>query len=77
MKYKSFDTYIREEHEPIMRSCWECNEAHEHLKKAESLHCCFWCSRYWIFGRFLDEFETPEAMDEFLCSRLEHVGKGA
>ena len=71
MKYKGFDSYMREEHEPVMRSCWECNEAHEHLKDVDSLHCCFWCNRYWMFGQYLDTFDSPEKLDAFLKERLE------
>jgi hypothetical protein len=71
MKYKEFDTYIRDEDEPIFRSCWECNSAHEHLKDTTRLHSCSWCNRYWIFGHYFDEFETPEALDAFLKDKLE------
>jgi len=73
MKYKEFDTYIRDEGEPALRSCWECNSAHEHLKDTPFLHSCFICDRMWIHGRYLDEFESAEEMDAFLKERLEHV----
>lgn len=33
-----------------LRSCWECNPAHEHLKQADHLICCFECGRYWYKG---------------------------
>jgi len=56
--------------EPAFRSCWECNAAHEHLKDTSFLHWCFSCGRYWIFGRYLDEFETDEDYDAFLLRRL-------
>jgi hypothetical protein len=39
---------------------------------AESLHTCFECGRYWIHGRYLDSFETPEQMDAFLKEKLKH-----
>ena len=73
MKYNGFDSYMREEHEPVMRSCWECNGAHEHLKHVDSLHFCFWCVRYWIHGHYMDEFDTPEKLDAFLKERLEQA----
>lgn len=73
MKYKAFDTYKLDPGEPVMRSCWECNPAHGHLKNATRLHYCPWCDRYWIFGRYLDSFDSPEEMDEFLKEHLEHV----
>lgn len=58
-----------EEGEPAFRSCWECNSAHEHLKKVNSLHNCFSCNRFWVFDRFLDEFETDEEFDAFFESK--------
>jgi len=75
MKYKSFNTYIMDDGEPVLRSCWECNDAHWHLKDSASLHLCFVCSRYWIFGRYLDVLVTDE-MDIFLRGHLVHVGEG-
>lgn len=57
-----------EEGEPALRSCWECNAAHEHLKKVNFLHICFQCGRYWVFDSFLDAFETDEEFDAFLKS---------
>ncbi len=36
-----------------MRSCWDCNAAHEHLKRAEGLFVCVWCGRYFINGGFI------------------------
>ena len=70
MQYKSFDTYTMDEGEPAFRSCWECNEAHENLKNTNFLHFCFSCGRYWIYGHFLDEFESQENLDEFLKAHL-------
>ncbi len=36
-----------------MRSCWECNAAHEHLKRAEGLFWCFDCGRMFSHGGFI------------------------
>jgi hypothetical protein len=55
--------------EPALRSCWECNPAHEHLKRVNWLHCCFSCGRLWIFDKFLNGFETDAALDAFLRGR--------
>lgn len=33
----------------IIRSCWECNNAHEHLKDAELLNC-LWCGNWYYKG---------------------------
>jgi len=52
-----------EKDEPALRSCWECNQAHEHLKKVNWLHYCFHCGRYWIFDRFADEIKTDSELD--------------
>lgn len=32
-----------------IRSCWNCNGAHEHLKKAPNVICCFACN-HWFFA---------------------------
>jgi hypothetical protein len=57
-----------EEGEPALRSCWECNTGHEHLKKVNFLHVCFGCGRYWVFDRFLDTLETDEQFASFMES---------
>jgi len=54
-----------EKGEPAFRSCWECNLAHEDLKKVNTLHMCFACGRYWVFDRFLDGFDSDERFDAF------------
>ena len=33
-----------------MRSCWKCNSAHEHLKKAVYPIWCFACGHYYFKG---------------------------
>lgn len=34
-----------------MRSCWNCNPAHDHLKKAEYvIICAFGCGHYYYKG---------------------------
>ena len=73
MKYLDFDSYAWDEGEPVLRSCWECNQAHGHLKDAMMLHVCTICHRYWIFGRFLDEFQSAQELDDFLRSKLKGV----
>ena len=57
-----------EKGEPSLRSCWECNPAHERLKTVNSLHTCYECNRYWIFDRFLDSFESDEEFDDYFKS---------
>lgn len=32
-----------------LRTCWECNSAHEHLKDCEKLHCIS-CGKYYERG---------------------------
>ena len=67
---RDFDSYICEEGGPVFRSCRECNEAHHYLKDVTCLYYCLLCDRYWIFGKYLDSFETKEALDEFLRAQL-------
>ncbi len=71
MKYLGFDDYEFEFGEPGFRSCWNCNSLHEYLKNKTYLHVCFLCDRYWIHGRFLDEFKSAETLDAFLKDKLE------
>lgn len=33
-----------------MRSCWNCNGAHHHLKDAEYVISCLWCSKFYYKG---------------------------
>lgn len=54
-----------EKGEPVLRSCWNCNSAHKHLKKVNFLHTCFSCGRFWIFDKFLDRFKSDKEFDNF------------
>lgn len=36
-----------------MRSCWQCNPAHEHLKEVKGLFVCLECDRYYEEGVFI------------------------
>lgn len=39
---------------PAMRSCWECNAAHEHLKQSSDVvFVCFECGRFYYKGEYL------------------------
>lgn len=60
------DHFRAEEGEPVFRTCWKCNEAHERLKKVNTLHVCISCGRYWVFDRFLDEFDTDRKVICFM-----------
>lgn len=55
-----------ENNEPAIRSCYECNLAHEHLRNTEFIHVCYDCGRYWIKGKYLNEFKTDEDLRKFL-----------
>jgi hypothetical protein len=33
-----------------MRSCWDCNPAHEHLKEVDYVITCFDCGRFFYKG---------------------------
>lgn len=41
--------------EPAFRSCWNCNEAHKHLKKADYLIYCIWCGKMYLRGKKITE----------------------
>jgi len=68
MKFKD-NGIIVEDNEERLRTCWECNPAHEHLKKVNTLHLCFECGRYCIFDKFLCELENEEKTIEWLKSK--------
>ena len=40
-----------------MRSCWKCNSALEHLKKAEYVIMCFGCGHWFYKGKDLTKIE--------------------
>jgi len=72
MKLISPGNYEYDEGEPIIRSCPECNPAHEHLFKTNRLHYCFECGRHWLLNKYLSDFETDEEVDKFfLDNKLE------
>jgi hypothetical protein len=49
-----------------MRSCWECNPSHEHLKRANGKFWCFVCGRRYEDGRFGVVGEgSPETTDDY------------
>lgn len=68
MKWLGKGEVTAEEDEPVLRSCWECNAAHEHLKKVNTLHLCFECGRYWVFDKFLEDFKNNEEFDAYFKS---------
>lgn len=41
--------------EVMMRSCWKCNPAHKHLKKADYILWCFECGNLYYKGKELNE----------------------
>lgn len=63
-----------EDNEPVLRSCWICNPAHEHLKKVNLLHCCNSCYRMWVFDKFTDEFKNDADIEKFFTELGLSVG---
>lgn len=58
-----------------MRSCWECNPAHEYFKNVGGLFTCFECGRWYMNGDFFTsekhcnaEFEEREALKAICIS---------
>ena len=39
--------------EPVLRSCWNCNSAHKHLKNADYIIYCIWCGKMYYKGKIL------------------------
>ena len=52
---------LRAEDKVSIRSCWECNPSHEHLKHVGGLFICFECGRFYMNGGFFDNDEHCEA----------------
>ena len=41
----------------IMRSCWDCNHSHEHLKDLRNMVIfCFICGRYYFKGQDITDY---------------------
>jgi len=53
-----------EKNEPTFRSCWNCNSAHEQLKKLNMIMNCFICGKNFIFGREMN-FKNDKEFDKF------------
>jgi len=34
---------------PVLRSCWNCNPAHEYLKNVDYPFLCLWGCGHWFF----------------------------
>jgi hypothetical protein len=60
-----------------MRSCWECNPAHEHLKRAVGKFWCFVCGRRYEGGQFdtcaicvrCGGFKREDELNDGLCPK--------
>jgi len=42
-----------------LRSCWNCNLAHDRLKRSDVPLCCFICGHWYFRGVDITEGETP------------------
>lgn len=62
--------FVTEEHEPVFRSCWECNSAHDRLKTMRAYAVCIWCGRPFVYGKFLEEIDTEEAFHQHLNNAI-------
>lgn len=69
MIYRGNGSVSIDKNEPVFRSCWVCNQAHEYLKDKNWLGWCFSCGRYFIFGKFLDEIKSDKEFDSFFQSK--------
>ena len=39
-----------------IRSCFDCNKAHEHLKEADFVIACFQCGKYYFKGEDITDY---------------------
>jgi len=61
---------IEPEHdEPHLRSCWECNPAHERLKMSSYFHTCFVCGKSWCLGWDFDQEASDKEFDAHFSSQ--------
>jgi hypothetical protein len=44
------DLYMLNGGETAMRTCWQCNSAHDHLRTSAYPFWCFSCGRWWFKG---------------------------
>lgn len=49
--------------EPALRSCWKCNSAHNHLKKANYLILCFECGKLYLKGKEVEIIHEENGED--------------
>ena len=42
------------------RSCWNCNKAHEHLKKANYVILCQECGKYYFKGTDITNYDRDD-----------------
>jgi hypothetical protein len=48
----------------VMRSCWHCNPAHEHLKNEEGVVImCFGCGKWFYKGQDITDYTEDEIAD--------------
>jgi len=45
---------------PVLRSCWNCNGSHEHLKDGKFTMLCIWCGHYYYNGVDITIFDEGE-----------------
>jgi hypothetical protein len=62
-------TELKDNNDFAMRSCWECNPAHDHFKEKPGLFVCFCCDRWFMNGGF---FDNDEHCDKKFCDEKEN-----
>jgi len=48
--WKELQIQAKERGDFSMRSCWNCNSAHDHLKKRDHAIVCFVCGHWYFKG---------------------------
>lgn len=54
MTKEEFNKKTNELKELMMRSCWNCNSAHKHLKKTDYIIWCFECGKLYLKGKEIE-----------------------
>lgn len=52
---------LQKDGEFSMRTCWECNPSHEHLKEVGGLFTCIDCGRWYMNGGYFNNEEHCNA----------------
>jgi ribosomal protein L37AE/L43A len=61
VKYLGPGEYEWQGGEPFLRTCPDCNSAHEHLRNTNRVHVCFACGKMWVLGVYIGDLSEEDA----------------